>query len=133
MLLKNTLPIDGRYIQIAAKVPVFRILSDTTSLHISLFILHPRTLFSMIVLSFSCNLVSHSALFGCFQTLPGNFSSKKPPKSWKSAHLRTLSQHYKTTQAATIRCTSLNFEHFLFRSAASYLQLCLTFCTFGYF
>lgn len=85
------------------------------------------------VLSFSCSPVSYSALFGCFQTLPGNFSSKKPPKSWKSAHLRTLSQHYKTTQAATIRCTSINFEHFLFRSATSYLQLVSYSALLGYF
>ena len=38
------------------------------------------------VLSFSCSLVSHSALFVCFQTLPGSFSSRKPPKGWKSTH-----------------------------------------------
>lgn len=31
--------------------------------------------------------VSHSALFGYFQTLPGIYSSRKPPKSWKSTCL----------------------------------------------
>lgn len=132
MLLKNTLPIDGRYIQIAAKVPVFE---HFLTLHHSTFRCSSYILEHFFYDStvFSCNLVSHSALFGCFQTLPGNFSSKKPPKSWKSAHLRTLSQHYKTTQAATIRCTSLNFEHFLFRSAASYLQLVSHSALLGYF
>ena len=133
MLLKNTLPIDGRYIQIAAKVPFLEhfLTLHHAAFHCTSYIL--EHLFCMMVLSFSCIRVSHSALFGCFQTLPGNFSSKKPPKSWKSAHLRTLSQHYKTTQAATIRCTSLNFEHFLFRSATSYLQLVSHSALFGYF
>ena len=67
--------------------------------------------------------VSHSALFGYFQTLPGIYSSRKPPKSWKSTCLWTLPPYYKITQVATTCCTSLNFEHFLFRIATSRCSL----------
>ena len=72
--------------------------------------------FSFHIATFQLQLVSHPALFGYFQTLPGRYRSRKSPKSWKSTHLWTLSRNYKTTQTATICCGPLILNTFCVRA-----------------
>ena len=114
--------IDGHYIQIAAKVPIFE---HFPTLHLSTFrctshnlehFLGYRSVFCLQSRLTSCTFWVLLNTFGrrLIQSTPGYIQ-----RAEESTHLWTLPQYYKITQDATTCCTSLNFEHFLFRIATS--------------
>ncbi len=121
--------IDGRYIRIAAKVPSFE---HFPTLHLSTFRCTSRNLEHF--LGYRSVFCLQSRLTYCtFRVLsntPRNIQFQKATKKLEKHLPLNTSQYYKITQAATTCCTSLNFEHFLFRIATSQLPPCLTFCTF---
>ena len=114
--------IDGRYIQRAAKVPIFE---HFPLLHLSTFrctssnfehFLCDNTVFCL-----------HSRLTSCtFRVLsntPRNIRFQKATKELEKHLPLNTSQYYKITQVATTCCTFLNFEHFLFRISTSRCSL----------
>ena len=60
----------------------------------------------------ACIFVSHSALFEYFQTLPGRYCSRKPPKGWKTPifeHFPNTTRLHKPPRSVAHPLTSNTF------------------------
>lgn len=114
--------IDGRYIQRAAKVPIFE---HFPTLHLSTFRCTSRNLEHFLGYRSVFCLQSRPTYctFRVLSNTPRNIRFQKATKELEKHLPLNTSQYYKITQAATTCCTSLNFEHFLFRISTSRCSL----------